>query len=236
MSFSSLNQISAPIIEKSKNAKHFLTWINLGAIDNRKGLYIPIKYSKKYHGLIEDYQKGKNTSYIICFIGKRIRIILSKNGQREIAINNHEYIGVDVNIKHNLFCSKDFDIDINRKLIKDFCDFLPKYDKTKNKKNIQKYNKWLKRLNYHLKEKCSELVHTSKKYGNHLILEDLSSFGKTFIKNNDLEQKYSRLTRILNLSNLKNLIISIGNKNRISVSLVQSHYTSQQCNVCRSYW
>ena len=65
-------------------------------------------------------------------------------------------------------------------------------------------------------------------------MEDLSAFGKTFIKNEEFDIKYSRLVRLLRLSNIKNWFNSQCEKQGIRVHLTSPCYSSQQCPVCGS--
>jgi len=108
-------------------------------IQKTKKIYIPIKYSKKHHGNIKTFlQKTKNVSYTLCFDefeSNRVIIILSKDGQRNISSDGDKIIGVDVNIKHNLFSlSNDKIIDFDRDILNDYIKFLKHLD---NKKTIK---------------------------------------------------------------------------------------------------
>lgn len=58
------------------------------------------------------------------------------------------------------------------------------------------------------------------------------SFGATFIKNQEFEIKYSRLVRLLRLSNIKTWFIEQANKKGIRVHLTNPAYTSQTCPCC----
>lgn len=217
------------ILEKSNNSKQL--WMRLYEfkdLGRNKQLFVPIKYNRKYHGKnLEEFAK----TYIVQFQNDKVRFILSKEGSRNIATNKKNYIGADVNLKHNLIATKDFQIDIDRQMLKCFQEFLPKYDKNKEK-HEKKYKIWLRRFDKHLKRKCSEFVDECIKQGkDHIVLEDIQAFGRMFAKD-EVGTKYSRLSRILHLNDLKNIIISIANKKDIAVSLVPSHYTSQQCSKC----
>jgi len=68
---------------------------------------------------------------------------------------------------------------------------------------------------------------------NHVVMEDLSVFGKMFSKTEEFEGfKYGRLSSILNLISLKDYVKSIAYKNNITITFIQPHYTSQQCSKC----
>jgi transposase len=93
---------------------------------------------------------------------------------------------------------------------------------------------WMTRIHSMLKEKCSLLVKQSKSLGfDHIVMEDLGVFGKGFAKNESLEGfKYSRLVKLLKLSNLNNYVRSIVQKAGLQLTLIPSHYTSQLCSKC----
>ena len=61
-------------------------------------------------------------------------------------------------------------------------------------------------------------------------MEDLQLMGKMFSRSDEFEGfKYSRLIRLLNLCDLKNIVTSISSKHNIQVTFVQAHYTSKAC-------
>ena len=67
----------------------------------------------------------------------------------------------------------------------------------------------------------------------HLVIEDLGTFGASYFKSEEFEGfKYSRLVKLLNLSDLKVMLQSICNKKGVQLTLVQAHYTSQTCPKC----
>jgi len=259
LTFSSLNQISSPILDFNKNYNSCInTFVNLGAFgeNNRETLNIPVKFAKdKYHGPIKDYQKGKNTSYTVCFNKDQVRIILSKPGERFINIIdnclNSDVLGVDVNVKHNLFStSEGVEIDYDRELFDSYVKFLKKLDRAKtakakqglnkeeiskiSKRNKIKFDKWKLRIEDMLKNKCYQLIQEAKANDKkHLVLEDLELIAKSFSKNDEFDGfKYSRLIRLLNLSSLKNIIKNIAYRHGLTVTFVQAHYTSKGCSKC----
>ena len=61
-------------------------------------------------------------------------------------------------------------------------------------------------------------------------MENLEQMGKMFSRSAEFYGfKYSRLIRLLNLTDLKNIVTSIANRRGIQVTFVQPHYTSQTC-------
>lgn len=251
LSFNSLNQISTPIISYNKNDNSiFNVIISIGAMgENKETLEIPSKYSKQFHGELLKYQKGKNTSYTIAFNADTPeKIIIAVDSEREIVNDKNNAVGVDVNVKHNLFSlSNNRTIDYEREFLNDYIKFLKKLDQKKlyiknkvgrpqplNKRDTRFYKNWQVRMKDMLKRKCSELVNSIIAEGkDHLVIEDLGQFAKSFAKNEEFEDfKYSRLVRLLNLADIKNILQSICDKNNVQLTLVHAHYTSQTCPKC----
>jgi putative transposase len=199
---------------------------------------VPIKTHSKHHGKISDYQSKE---YTVCIEDKRIRFIATKKVERSYADDKESFLGVDVNLKHNLFaCSNKKTIDFDRKIFKKFCHFIRTID-TKKSKDIELsageerlLKVWQLRIQTMLKTKCSELVDLAIAKGkDHIVMEDLKLFGRSYAKSDEFQGiKFSRFTRLLNLSNLKNIIASICSKKGVQLTIIPSHYTSQLCNAC----
>lgn len=251
--YKSCNELKMDLLNRNKNEKSIYgCYITIGAQNTEDGkLHIPVKFSEDHHGKIDEYSKNINgkgqkvISYRICFSNKkRVRVILTKDSKYEEVINKNNYLGVDVNVKHNIFSTSQGDfIDYDRRLFNDYVKFLKKLDikhenklkyrqdtSLSNKDNIKK-DKWKIRIQDMLKRKSNELIKYAKMAKkDHLVLEDLELMGKSFSRNSEFEGfKYSRLIRLLNLADLKNILHSIGNKNEVQVTFVQPHYTSQTC-------
>ena len=154
-------------------------------------------------------------------------------------------MGVDLNIKNNLFATSDknIEIDYDRKMLNDYVKFLKKLDnrekdeqgKTKKlgKKRNKIYQKWQVRIQNMIIEKIVELVKNAKKRGYyHLVLEDLELLGKLRSDNLEFSINNGRLIRLLNLSSIKNRIINIAYKYGVNISFIHPEYTSQTCNKC----
>jgi putative transposase len=256
LNYRSCTEMKQRILNRNKNEKSmFGAIITLSGQKTKDGkLHIPVKYNQKHHGLIEDYDKEtnskgeKNISYTICFYKNKIRFVLGKEVDDETPIiNKNEYYGIDVNIKHNLFCDKlGNTIDYDREIFRDYISYLKELDrkyqyKRENKletelskKDNETYSKWQVRIKDMLKRKANLLVKQAKSQNkDHIVMEDLTSFGKSFARSEDFGGfKYSRLVRMMNLANLKNVVSSIAHKQGIQVSFIQSHYTSQTCPCC----
>jgi IS605 OrfB family transposase len=251
LTFTSCTEQKENIINPNKNKQSiFNCVISLSGQNREKGkLYIPIKYSRKHHGNLKDYYKTFNSkgqrviSYKISFYKKRIRIILTRLGIDETVKNKSNYYGVDVNVKHNLFSDKygNF-IDYDRDIFNDYISFLKRMDEKKKRKDSNilskkdniKFNNFKVIIKDMLKRKCNALVKQAISLNkNHIVMEDLQHMAKSFARNNEFEGfKYSRLIRLLNLADLKNIVKSIANKHNIQVTFVQPHYTSKACDQC----
>lgn len=252
LSFTSCNEQKDNIINYNDNKKSIYNcYITLAGQKTEDGkIHIPVKHNKDYYGSLKHYykepSKNKNVrqiSYTAVFTKKnQIRICLTREVNENIVNNKQGYYGIDVNIKHNLFCDKNGNtIDYDRDMFNDYIKFLkycdeklskkPKGGKL-SKKDEKLKQKWIVRIKDMLKRKSSDLVKQCKELGyNHLVMEDLGSFGKSMVKSEDLLGfKYSRLVRLLNLSDLKNIVSSIGNKNGIQVTFIHAPFTSIGCS------
>ena len=63
-------------------------------------------------------------------------------------------------------------------------------------------------------------------------MEDLGSFGKSFLKDDELGIKFSRLVRLLRLSNISTWMKEQAEKKGIRIHLTSPCYSSQQCPEC----
>lgn len=250
LSFRSCTEMRARILNRNKNEKSIYgAIITLSGQKTENGrLHIPVKYSEDHHGVIDSYDKEskstnkKTISYTVCFYKNKIRVILGKEVDDEKEITGKDnYYGVDVNVKHNLFSDKNGqNIDYDRRIFSDYVDYLKNMDKihknkTKlNKKKVEIQRKWLVRIKDMIKRKSSILVKQAISLGkDHIVMEDLGQFAKSYARSDEFEGfKYSRLIKMLNLSDLKNIVKSIARKKGIQVSFIQSHYTSQTCSKC----
>ena len=250
LSFTSCNEQKGNIINYNDNKQSIYNcYITLSGQKTENGkIHIPVKHNKEYHGSLKHYYKEpskknvRQISYTVVFTkDKQIRICLTREVSEPIVNNKQGYYGIDVNIKHNLFCDKHGNvIDYDRELFNGYIKFLKYCDEKLSKKpkdsklsikDEKTKQKWIVRIKDILKRKSSDLVKQCKELGyNHLVMEDLGSFGKSSVKSEELLGfKYSRLVRLLNLSDLKNIVSSIGNKNGIQVTFVHAPYTSIGC-------
>jgi len=219
---------------------------------NSETLSLPISYSPKYHGNLNDYD-NKTVGYTVVFsdYDDKISIVLTKDIKRELTINGDNLLGVDVNIKHNLFSTstkKEFDYE--RDYISEFVKFLKKISDKQNKKrklnlpkekiysfskkDYKESQKHIRRIESDLKHKSSDLVkYALSNNFNHIIMEDLGTTEKSTIKSEEFDGvKYTKLWRMLRLGSVADMVKSISYKKGISFTKVPAYYSSQCCSEC----
>jgi hypothetical protein len=104
LSFRGRSRLATDIISYNHNFKSVIkAFICFGWTETRSSIKIPVLYSKKWHGKMNKYTNGTDTSYIVSFVNDKVRIILSHEGDRELpdAVNCTNYVGYDANSKHN---------------------------------------------------------------------------------------------------------------------------------------
>ena len=238
------------IISYNKNYNSIInSFVSLSGL-NRKSFDIPIKFNKDWFGSMKEYHNDKRSyEYTITFNEKQkqVNIHICKDGERYIPTvdNNSNIVGIDVNIKHNLFSlSNGKTYDYNRKLVNDFCKLSTYLDNVKKKQGRdykvgKRYQLKLNKLREKIVKSNQQLISSmckSLKNNNitHIVMENLDNgFGKSFIKdknNNDIN--FNRVVNYLRISNLKSEVEHIARKYDIAVSTVQSYYTSKMCPIC----
>lgn len=238
LSFKSQTRINKNIFKNNKNKKSIIDgFITIGGYNNyKKGLNIPIKLSNKYH---RHKSKEYSKTYTVQFNNEKInRIIIPKQEKITIPENNNLFVGVDLNIKNNLFTTSDNDsIDYDRNLMDRYIKFLKKIDNRKSKKlsikRKMKYNHWQLKIHNYILEKAVELIKIVKQKGNnHIVLEDLDLMSSLKSMNIEFDINNGRLLKLLNLSSIKHKIRKLGYKYNVNVSFVNSEYTSITCSEC----
>ncbi len=202
---------------------------------NGRYIVIPTNFSLDYHGHLNSF---KSKEFTVKIEKDRVSVFTTKETEvKKPVINKKKIMGVDTNLKHNLFSTSiNETIDYDRKMFNGYVKFLKKIDKKENlsKGEEKQKNLWMVRIENMLKQKCSELIDLAiKNNKDHIVLEDLELFAKSFVRSLDLEGfKYSRLVRMLKLSGLIKYIKSIAIKKGIQITIINPHYTSQMCNCC----
>ena len=155
---------------------------------------------------------------------------------------NRKWLGIDVNTKHNLLaCDNGTVVDYDRVRIASLILLIDKIQKDSEKNPNQK-------LDFRQKARLSKLLRANESAIQKIIhdflmdclakgvtdicLEDIDMRNDaTFIKH-ELGVKYSRLLRLLRLSNVKNWMMSQAEKIGIRIHLTHASYTSQECSEC----
>ena len=245
LTFRGRSRLTSDIVSYNDNFNSIIkSFINISwNISDRKKLTIPVKYSKDFHKDMKRYTNGTDTSYTLCLEeNNQVRAILSYEDEREIPENKQNFVGIDVNSKHNLFqCSNGDTIDYDRKLVEVLSKELLKIDecKKRNKDYIvgKRRSHKIKHLERELHSKIREEISKLCKRFNfqeidHAIFENLTGFEEKCFCKDENDLNYNRRVKLLKLSSLKDEFEHIARKYGIAVSLVHSCYTSQTCPKC----
>ena len=235
------------LMENGNRGSVIKAFVNL-SWETRKTMAIPVKYASGYHGSISEYEKAANDyEYLITFNEKhrKVNINLTKDGVRTIAevSGKDAVVGIDVNIKHNLFSLSNGDTyDYDRGLMKEYCRICAETDRLKERnkeyavgrKRQYRVDAVRRKILFSNRRLISMMCRSLQEQGiRHIVMEDLGTFGRTYVKSDDFETlNFNRIVRALHLTDLKNEVEHIANNYGIAVSLVQSEYTSKRCPVC----
>lgn len=222
----------------------FISLSSLG----RKSFDIPVKFNKDYHGSIHDYEKSNpDYEYTVVFNErkKQVAVILTKKQDRYIPEAGSNIVGIDVNVKHNMFTISNGAVyDYDRDLLKAYAEVSKCMDTLKkqygrdwnpSKRRQKKIDVISYKIHEVEKQTIADMCKKLSEQGvNHIVMEDLNGqFGRSYIKdkvNDDLN--YNRITKALGISSLKDEVEHIARKYDIAVSTVQASYTSKMCSVC----
>ena len=245
LTFRGRSRLTSDIVSYNDNFNSIIkSFINISwNISDRKKLTIPVKYSKDFHKDMKRYTNGTDTSYTLCLEeNNQVRTILSYEDEREIPENKQNFVGIDVNSKHNLFqCSNGDTIDYDRKLVETLSKELLKIDECKKrnknykigKRRIHKIKHLERELHSKIREEISILCKRFNiKNINHAIFENLTGFEEKCFCKDENDLNYNRRVKLLKLSSLKDEFEHIARKYDICTSLVHSCYTSQICPKC----
>ena len=237
------------IVDYNKNYNSEINAFVSLSFPTRKSMDIPVKFSKDYHGFMKDYaNKSNDYEYVLCFDERRrqVKVNIVKSGIRYIptVTENDKAIGIDVNVKHNLFSLSDgTTYDYDRQLVSDYCRLKRHIDSLKSKDNDYEVGKKTQRKLDTLRNKilkanqqlisgmCRELMLGGVR---HIVMENLDNgFGKSYVKDETLDGiNFNDIVKFLGISSLKQEIEHIGRNYDIAVSTVHSSYTSKMCPIC----
>ena len=245
LTFRGRSRLSSNIVSYNTNFNSSIkAFINISwNVNKRKKMTIPVKYSKDYHLDMARYTNGTDTSYTLTFEkNNQVKILLTYDDERIIPENKSNFIGIDVNSKHNLIqCSNGDFIDYDRQLIESLSKELLKVDKLKSKDPNyvvgKRKSKKIKHLSRELESKTREqIANLCKRFNaksiDHAVLENLTGFQRKCIIKDNNNINYNRRISILKLSSIKNEFEHISRKYYIATSFVQPYYTSITCPNC----
>jgi len=159
-------------------------------------------------------------------------------------IDGTKLCGIDLNVSTN-FCTIAFHdteiaTDYDRSYVQKVVEQLLEYEKTgyqlKSKKQNQKLQKLLSGVEFHFKKLISTILQDLINKGiTDIVLEDLNltQCKASFIKDEVLNMKYSKLIRLLRLSSIKTWFQEQANNRGIRVHLTNAAFTSQTCSKCQ---
>ena len=225
--------------------------------DNFNVIRIPLAYNQKYHGnSIHDYNLAAAHTVKL---NKKNRIDigmtfddeheyfqpLNKNKNKfETIVDKNKIAGIDLNVATN-FCTialsngECISFDYDREYIKEVVELIKLYNekgyKYLSKKQLETLEKKLAGVEFYFKKLISEILHKLIDLGiTDISMENLNLNETTasFLKDQELKIKYTRLVRLLRLSSVKTWFEQQANNLGLRVHLTPAAYTSQTCSKC----
>jgi putative transposase len=194
-----------------------------------------LEINKEYHN---KQIIGKEFLLYLSLKKNKLNVSTTYEGEEPVFKPFNKAIGMDVNIKHNFAkLSDDKEIDYDRDFFKSIVKDLNKLDKigyqNLNEKELKKLQKLYRRLDWYVELLIHNILDYCEKNGiTDLVVEDLHLKDKSNIINEEFNMKYSRLVKLLHLSDVKNALLRQGEKRGIRVHIVHSEWTSQGCPSC----
>ncbi|MGC9103173.1 MAG: zinc ribbon domain-containing protein, partial [Desulfurella sp.] len=169
--------------------------------------------------------------------GDKINIATTYEAEKPAFKPYSKSAGMDLNLKNNFAVLSDgYIINYDRNYMKRIVSNLKELDQIGYQNLTAKQLKKLKKIYRQLDWYVSYLIYSLLNYLEKnsitdLVIENLLLSGKFGI-NEEFDIKYSRLSKLLHLSDVKNKLITQAEKRGIRVHITPSHYTSQTCPVC----
>ena len=196
-------------------------------------IYIPLQIDKKYHKAALTDRQCK-----VSVRGNRVIIYSVKEVDEPVFNDVGETVGVDVNVVNNFITASDGHVmDYDREYLSQMFRMVAKIDKigygNLSRGQLRRYRKIIRRNEWYFRRLIHDfLTYCVQNNIVNVVMEDLRSFDGTYIRDRETGIKYSRIVRLLRLSNIKNWLLTQAEKLGIRVHLTPSHYTSQQCPEC----
>jgi len=226
-----INKARIEIDDTNSLYKHWFIF----RMKNGKEYRLPLEINREYHN---KQIIGKEFLLYLSLKKNKINISTTYEGEGLSFKPFTKAVGMDVNIKHNFAkLSDDKEIDYDRVFFKNIVKDLNKLDKigyqNLSEKELKKLQKLYRRLDWYVELLIHNILDYCEQKGiTDLVVEDLHLKDKSNIINEEFNMKYSRLVKLLHLSNVKNMLLRQGEKRGIRVHIVHSEWTSQGCPVC----
>lgn len=199
-----------------------------------KIVHLPLMINPKYHKGM--YDRGRE--HYVKVVSDRVDILATQEVEKPTFNTMWEVVGIDINVANNFItCSDGYVLDYDREYLDRMFRLVKKIDSigyNNMSKNIKRQltklvhqNEWYFRRLIH-----EFLMYCVKNGKTDVVMEDLLFADKSWIRDEATQIKYSRIVKLLRLSNIKNWLKSQAEKLGIRVHLTPSHYTSQQCPMC----
>ena len=233
-------------IDESNEYKY---WYNFRI--GKEHIHVPLAFNSKYHQDINNF--NLNSIHTVRLNSKNhLDIGLTYEDDKEYfkpltkdsVIKKEQICGIDLNVASN-FCTIAFHDkeelkDYNRRyielIVKKLKSFEDKGFKQLSTNEQKKFNKLLLGVEFHFKSLISSILKDLIERGiTDIVLEDLnlSQCKASFIKDETLNIKYSKLIRLLRLSSIKDWFKEQANNKGIRVHLTTPSYTSKTCSNCK---
>ena len=195
---------------------------------------IPLMINPKYHK--DMYNKDKE--HYIKVVGDRVDILATREVEKPTFNTMWDVVGVDINFVNNFItCSDGYILDYDREYLNRMFKLVKKIDaigyNNMSKNMRRQLTKLVRQNEWYFRRLIHEfLMYCAANGKTDIVMEDLNFKNKSWIRDEATQLKYSRIVKLLYLSNIKNWLKSQAEKMGIRVHLTPSHYTSQQCHVC----
>lgn len=168
----------------------------------------------------------------------KFHVVVTQEGDPPEFASGGKTVGGDMNCKHNLIVfSNGLEVCYDECYLTSLIAELQALDakgSRKSRDERKREQKLCRRNAWCWQHLVHDVLDELEKEGvTDIVLEDLGRFPTTFLRHHDLQIKYSRLIKLLRLSDLKNWFKRQAEKRGIRVHFTPAHYSSQHCRRCR---
>lgn len=201
-----------------------------------KIIFLPLEINKKYHDNFNDI--NTNACHYVQVTNHKVSILTTKDGLEPVFNNKYETIGVDINVVNNFMsCSNGYIVNYDKKYLLKMFKLVKKIDNigysALSKNKVKQLNRIVKQNEWYFQKTISEFLDYCENNNIYdIVVENLNLACKTFIRDKETDIKYSRIVKLLRLSNIKNWLLAQAEKRGIRVHITPSNYTSQMCSEC----